>query len=126
MQLILSRLEPPILSKDHVRRLLRESMAQPVIIEIEDLHWVDRETQEFWDRREGQTALRRRSWKQHCGGRRPGGGKVTQHISNLRAPQGIGFAPESNRLAVANDQDGSCRLYGRHFAAADCDHRSER
>jgi DNA-binding beta-propeller fold protein YncE len=38
-------------------------------------------------------------------------GKVTQHISNLRAPQGIGFAPESNRLAVANDQDGSCRLY---------------
>jgi DNA-binding beta-propeller fold protein YncE len=38
-------------------------------------------------------------------------GKVTQHISNLRTPQGIGFAPESNRLAVANDQDGSCRLY---------------
>jgi hypothetical protein len=33
-------------------------------------------------------------------------GKVTQHIRNLRAPQGIGFAPESNRLAVANDQDG--------------------
>ena len=38
-------------------------------------------------------------------------GKVTQHISNLRAPQGIGFAPEFNRLAVANDNDGSCRLY---------------
>ena len=38
-------------------------------------------------------------------------GKVTQHIRNLRAPQGIGIAPESNRLAVANDQDGSCRLY---------------
>jgi outer membrane protein assembly factor BamB len=38
-------------------------------------------------------------------------GKVTQHISNLRTPQGIGFAPESNRLAVANGQDGSCRLY---------------
>src|SRR5207302_3279870 len=38
-------------------------------------------------------------------------GKVTQHIRNLRAPQGIGFAPESNRLAVANDQDGSFRLY---------------
>ena len=38
-------------------------------------------------------------------------GKVTQHIRNLRAPQGIGFAPESNRLAVANDQDSSCRLY---------------
>jgi DNA-binding beta-propeller fold protein YncE len=38
-------------------------------------------------------------------------GKVTQHIRNLRAPQGIGFAPESDRLAVANDHDGSCRLY---------------
>ena len=38
-------------------------------------------------------------------------GKVTQHIRNLRAPQGIGFAPESNRLAVANDEDGSCRLF---------------
>jgi DNA-binding beta-propeller fold protein YncE len=38
-------------------------------------------------------------------------GKVTNHISNLRAPQGIGFAPESNRLAVANDGDGSCRFY---------------
>jgi DNA-binding beta-propeller fold protein YncE len=38
-------------------------------------------------------------------------GKVTQHIGNLRAPQGIGFASESNRLAVANDEDGSCRLY---------------
>jgi DNA-binding beta-propeller fold protein YncE len=38
-------------------------------------------------------------------------GKVMQHIRNLRAPQGIGFAPEPNRLAVANDQDGSCRLY---------------
>jgi len=38
-------------------------------------------------------------------------GKVTQEIRHLRAPQGIGFAPESNRLAVANDRDGSCRLY---------------
>jgi DNA-binding beta-propeller fold protein YncE len=38
-------------------------------------------------------------------------GKVTNHIRNLRAPQGIGFAPESNRLAVANDGDGSCRMY---------------
>ena len=36
---------------------------------------------------------------------------VTQEIKGLRAPQGIGFAPESNRLAVANDQDGSVRLY---------------
>jgi DNA-binding beta-propeller fold protein YncE len=38
-------------------------------------------------------------------------GKVTQHLRNLRAPQGIGLAPDFNRLAVANDQDGSCRLY---------------
>lgn len=38
-------------------------------------------------------------------------GKVTQHIRHLRTPQGIGFAPESNRLAVANEQDGSCRLF---------------
>jgi hypothetical protein len=38
-------------------------------------------------------------------------GKVTKHIRNLRTPQGVGFAPESNRLAVANDKDGSFRLY---------------
>jgi YVTN family beta-propeller protein len=38
-------------------------------------------------------------------------GKVTQQIKNLRAPQGIGFAPESDRLAVANDEDGSFRLF---------------
>jgi DNA-binding beta-propeller fold protein YncE len=38
-------------------------------------------------------------------------GTITQHIRNLRAPQGVGFAPELNRLAVANDEDGSCRLY---------------
>lgn len=38
-------------------------------------------------------------------------GRVTNHIRNLRAPQGVGFAPESNRLAVASDEDGSLRLY---------------
>jgi DNA-binding beta-propeller fold protein YncE len=38
-------------------------------------------------------------------------GRVAQHIRNLRAPQGIGFAPESNRMAMANDRDGTCRLY---------------
>jgi DNA-binding beta-propeller fold protein YncE len=38
-------------------------------------------------------------------------GKVTKHIRNLGTPQGVGFAPESNRLAVTNDKDGSCRLY---------------
>src|SRR5215469_9090291 len=37
--------------------------------------------------------------------------RVTQEIKGLRAPQGIAFAPESNRPAVANDQDGSVRLY---------------
>jgi YVTN family beta-propeller protein len=36
---------------------------------------------------------------------------VTKQIKNLRAPQGIGFEPKSNRLAIANDQDGSLRLY---------------
>jgi DNA-binding beta-propeller fold protein YncE len=50
-------------------------------------------------------------------------GKVTDQIRNLRAPQGIGFAPESNRLAVANDQDGTCRLYDgtslQHTATVD-------
>jgi DNA-binding beta-propeller fold protein YncE len=37
--------------------------------------------------------------------------RVINRIKNLNAPQGIGFAPESNRLAVANDGDGSVRLY---------------
>ena len=51
-------------------------------------------------------------------------GKVTNHISNLRAPQGIGFAPESNRLAVANDGDGSCRLYAAGTSLQDRGRRS--
>jgi len=38
-------------------------------------------------------------------------GKVVQQIKGLRAPQGIAFAPDLNRLAIANDKDGSCRLY---------------
>src|SRR6185312_9247350 len=38
-------------------------------------------------------------------------GKVIQQIKNLRAPQGIGVASKADRLAVANDQDGSVRLY---------------
>jgi YVTN family beta-propeller protein len=36
---------------------------------------------------------------------------VTQRLKSLRAPQGIAFAPDVDRLAVANDKDGSCRLY---------------
>lgn len=38
-------------------------------------------------------------------------GKVTERIKALRTPQGISFAQESNRLAIANDGDGSVRLY---------------
>jgi YVTN family beta-propeller protein len=38
-------------------------------------------------------------------------GKVIQRIKNLQAPQGIGFAPDFNVLAVANDKDGSVRLF---------------
>jgi YVTN family beta-propeller protein len=38
-------------------------------------------------------------------------GKVIHHIKGLAAPQGIAFAPDSNRLAIANDKDGSVRLY---------------
>jgi YVTN family beta-propeller protein len=37
--------------------------------------------------------------------------KVVHHIKGLAAPQGIAFAPDSNRLAIANDKDGSVRLY---------------
>jgi DNA-binding beta-propeller fold protein YncE len=38
-------------------------------------------------------------------------GKVISRIPALAAPQGIGFAPDASRLAVANDKDGSVRLY---------------
>jgi DNA-binding beta-propeller fold protein YncE len=38
-------------------------------------------------------------------------GKVAQRIKNLKAPQGISYAHDVNRLAVANDKDGSVRLY---------------
>jgi len=38
-------------------------------------------------------------------------GKAIHHIKGLAAPQGIAFAPYSNRLAIANDKDGSVRLY---------------
>jgi DNA-binding beta-propeller fold protein YncE len=37
-------------------------------------------------------------------------GKVAERIKNLQAPQGIALAPDFNRLAVANDTDGSVRL----------------
>src|SRR5205085_4193713 len=38
-------------------------------------------------------------------------GKVAQKIKDLKAPQGIAYAPELDRLAVANDQDGTVKLY---------------
>jgi DNA-binding beta-propeller fold protein YncE len=38
-------------------------------------------------------------------------GKVAGRIKDLQAPQGIGFAPDLKRIAVANDKDGSVRLF---------------
>jgi hypothetical protein len=38
-------------------------------------------------------------------------GQVIQRIQSLSNPQGIGIALKSNRIGVANDQDGSFRLY---------------
>lgn len=38
-------------------------------------------------------------------------GKVVRQVTGVAAPQGIAFAAGSNRLAVANDEDGSCRFY---------------
>lgn len=37
--------------------------------------------------------------------------KQIDRIKGLAAPQGVAFAPAQNRLAVANDKDGSCRIY---------------
>jgi len=39
-------------------------------------------------------------------------------ITGLGAPQGVGYAPESNRLFVANDKGGICKIYdGKSFQA---------
>jgi DNA-binding beta-propeller fold protein YncE len=38
-------------------------------------------------------------------------GKVIGQIKNLQAPQGIALASDYNRLAVANDTDGSVRIF---------------
>ena len=38
-------------------------------------------------------------------------GRVTHSISGLRAPQGIFYWPEKKRLYVANDGDGSLRVF---------------
>ena len=37
-------------------------------------------------------------------------GQVAQHIGDLPTPQGIGIAPDSGRVLVANAGDGSCRV----------------
>ena len=37
-------------------------------------------------------------------------------ITGLGAPQGVGYAPELNRLFVANDKGGVCKIYdGKSF-----------
>lgn len=38
-------------------------------------------------------------------------GQVANRIAGLAAPQGISFAADLNRLAVANARDGCCRVY---------------
>ena len=43
-------------------------------------------------------------------------GERVKSIPGLRAPQGIGYAPEVNRLFVANDKGGICKIYdGKSF-----------
>jgi DNA-binding beta-propeller fold protein YncE len=38
-------------------------------------------------------------------------GERVHSITGLRAPQGVGYAPEVNRLFVANDKGGICKIY---------------
>ena len=43
-------------------------------------------------------------------------GERVHSITGLGAPQGVGYAPEVNRLIVANDKGGICKLYdGKSF-----------
>jgi DNA-binding beta-propeller fold protein YncE len=45
-------------------------------------------------------------------------GERIHSIVGLAAPQGVGYAPEVNRLLVANDRDGICKIYdGKSFQA---------
>jgi DNA-binding beta-propeller fold protein YncE len=47
------------------------------------------------------------------------GGQVIDRISGLKEPQGAGYAPESDILAIANGGDGSVRLFhGADLSAA--------
>jgi DNA-binding beta-propeller fold protein YncE len=41
----------------------------------------------------------------------PAKGQVVGRIADLKTPQGIGIASDENRVAVANDADGSFRIY---------------
>ena len=38
-------------------------------------------------------------------------GELAHTITGLGAPQGVGYVPEANRLFVANDKGGICRIY---------------
>ncbi len=43
-------------------------------------------------------------------------GERVHSITGLGAPQGVGYAPELNRLFVANDKGGVCKIYdGKSF-----------
>jgi YVTN family beta-propeller protein len=41
----------------------------------------------------------------------PAKGHVVDRITNLKTPQGIAVTLDGTRIAVANDADGSCRIY---------------
>jgi YVTN family beta-propeller protein len=40
-----------------------------------------------------------------------GTAKVVDRIANLKTPQGIAVTPDGSRIAVANDADGTCRIF---------------
>jgi DNA-binding beta-propeller fold protein YncE len=43
-------------------------------------------------------------------------GELAHTITGVGAPQGVGYAPEVNRLFVANDKGGICKIYdGKSF-----------
>ena len=45
-------------------------------------------------------------------------GERVHSITGLGAPQGVGYAPGLNRLFVANDKGGICKIYdGKSFQA---------
>ena len=47
-------------------------------------------------------------------------GERVHSITDLGAPQGVGYAPEVNRLLVANDKGGICKIYdGQSFQAVE-------